>query len=313
MIPAFAAMAYSAGYYATRSSTSLNGTANITGGNATLNNLTAVTANITGSLYASANNISGLRTDTADNSSIPYIDASGNVVSLGLTNGLSLTGGNLTITAANITGLGSIYSQNADNVNITGGNVFVTDLTVSGTANVTGALYADGSNLTGLTVSQVTGALSISGSNTAGNVALIGSNSTVTDGGAVSSLLVRQVVDFSFADSDTAVTVSASKKGYVVPAAYNGSNVSAMTCAVYDLNSANANTTVINLSKMSNGTVTNVFDTGVNIANDAYYASSNAANATNAALLTGDYLFANVEAIADPAPKGLSCTFIFMH
>jgi hypothetical protein len=277
LIPALAAIAYPAGYYATKSSTSLNGSANITGGNATLNNLAAVTANITstltanvatitGALYASASNLSGLRTDTAGNSSIPYIDASGNVVSLGLTNGLSLSGGNLTITAANITGL---------------------------------------------TASQVAGALSISGSNTVGNVALIGPNSTITDGGVVSSLLVRQVANFSFADSDAAVTVSASKKGYAVPAAYNGSNISSMTCAVYDLNSANANTTIINLSKMSNGTVTNVFDTGVNIANNAYYATSTDANATNAALLTGDYLFANVTAIADPAPKGLSCTFTF--
>jgi hypothetical protein len=279
---------------------------NILGGNAVFNN-----ANVTGNLYASAGSISGLRTDTAGSSSIPYIDAAGNVVSLGLGSGFSLSNGNLTIIPADISGLGSIYSQNSDNVNITGGNISVSDLNVSGIANITGTLYGNGSKLTGMTVSQVADALSVSGSNTVGHVALIGSGSTLTDGGSLSSLLVRQVVNFSFADSDTAVTVSASKKGYVVPSACNGSNITAMTCTVYDLNSANANATVINLNKMSNGTVINVFDNAVSIGNEVYYASSTGVNATNAALSTGDYLFANVSAIADPAPKGLSCTFTF--
>jgi hypothetical protein len=271
IILAFAVMvAYSAGYYGTDSSTSLTASADITSGNATLNNITAITGNITGTLtanvanittlYASAAGLTGLRTDTANVSTIPFIDQYGNVTSLGLMNGLSLSGGNLTITAANITGFGNAAYLN----------------------NGTGA-----NNLVQLDSSGKLPALN------------------------GSTLTVAQLASFSFVDTDTAVTVSASKKGYVVPSAYNGANVSTMTCSVYDLNGANANSTIINLTKSRAGSLTNVFDNGVNIANTDYTATSTGINATNAALLTGDFLFANVEAIADPAPKGLSCTFTF--
>jgi hypothetical protein len=86
-----------------------------------------------------------------------------------------------------------------------------------------------------------------------------------------------------------------------------------MTCAVYDLNLANANATTINLTKARAGVLTNVFDTVANIPFGSYSNTTTGYNATNAVISTGDFLIPNVTAIADPAPKGLSCTFIFAH
>jgi hypothetical protein len=147
--------------------------------------------------------------------------------------------------------------------------------------------------------------------NSAGNI----TDATVGTGlsDSAGTLSVKQVVNMVFADTDAAVTVAASKKGYVVPSAYNGSTVSSMTCAVYGLNSASANSTVINLTKASGGVLTNVFDTAVNIPFGSYSNTTTGYNATNAVVSTGDFLIPNVTAIADPAPKGLSCTFIFAH
>jgi hypothetical protein len=147
--------------------------------------------------------------------------------------------------------------------------------------------------------------------NSAGNI----TDATVGTGlsDSAGTLSVKQVVNMVFADTDAAVTVATLKKGYVVPSLYNGSTISAMTCAVYDLNSATANATTINLTKASGGVLTNVFDTVANIPFGSYSNTTTGYNATNAVVSTGDFLIANVTAIADPAPKGLSCTFIFAH
>lgn len=90
---------------------------NILGGNAVFNN-----ANVTGNLYASANSITGLRDDSANNDSIAYINSNGSVVSLGIGSGLLLSGGSLSVsglTAAQVAGYTGWHEINMSNINQT--------------------------------------------------------------------------------------------------------------------------------------------------------------------------------------------------
>lgn len=187
-----------------------------------------------------------------------------------------------------------------------------TNIGLGAADNVTfNSISGDGSALTGITVSGMR-----TDNASASHIPYIDAGGNVDDlelSGALSetsgTLTVRQLVDFTFADNDAAVTVSASKKGYVVPSTYNGSNVTEMTCSVYNRNSATANSTIINLIRERAGNLTAIFTSGVNIAYASFFANATDTTA-NAALQTGDIiLFGNVTNIADPAPLGLVCTF----
>ncbi len=129
------------------------------------------------------------------------------------------------------------------------------------------------------------------------------------------TLTVREVVDFQISASDTAATAAMSKNAYTVPSLFNGMNVTAITCSVYDLNGSNAGNTIVNITKARAGATSSVFSVGANIAYNAYTATATAvANVTAQGLLTGDQLFANVTAVSTAnAPKGLSCTVVFAH
>jgi len=258
----------------TGTATGLAGTPNITVGTVSATTLTGDGSGITG---INASNVDGMRTDSANASSVPCIDSGGNIVSCS----------NLTDVA---------YSP------LAGSSSLVT----------LGTINTGGWNGTPIPVANGgTGAANAGDARTnlgLGNVATQSAGAGLVNSGT--DLTVRQLVSTVFADTDAAITVSISKKGYVVPSLYNGASVSTMTCSVYDLNAAN-DATIINLTKSRAGSLTSVFDTGVNIANTDYTATSTGVNATGAALLTGDILLPNVTAAGGTTPKGLSCTFMF--
>ncbi len=302
-------------------------------GNVTLAN---VTVNALCTAKDTAGNINCTQQDISSIGHLLIKDASGRYADAAVSSPLVYSSGNLSITAGIPNGIiqwsdskypagdGSLIT-NVDAANVTG---LTTDLSGAGNlmyknsgGNVdnlylSAALSLVSNVLTffpanaGIDVSHVSNALSFNGSNTVGHVALIGATNTITDGGTIASLNVRDVASIGFADSATAITVSSGKTGFVVPAALNGMSVAAMTCRVIDQNGANANVTTINLDKNSAGNLTTVFDTAATIGNADYFASAASPNATNAAVLTGDLLTPNVTAIADPAPKGLICTIL---
>jgi hypothetical protein len=247
-----------------------------------------------GSINTDGTNITKVNADTVDGSHAAAFQAASATLSTlaGITYQTFMT---TLFGAANETVARATLGLGADN------NVTFNTITATLNGNV------DASNVEGLRTDSTNNS-TFPYVNSSGNLvsATIGAGLVDTAG----TLTVRQLASLPFTDTDAAITVSIGKKGYVVPSLYNGASVSTMTCSVYDLNAAN-DATIINLTKSRAGSLTNVFDTGVNIANTDYTATSTGANATNASLLTGDILLPNVTAAGGTAPKGLSCTFIF--
>jgi hypothetical protein len=285
----------------------------------------SITAEITGNVSGSAGNA-----DKLDNHDSSYfqtaIDSNTDLTAKSFAgNGANLTG----VDAATVDGEhASAFQDASGNLDILANITYQTFMqTLLGSANAGDArtniglgaaddvtfnsISGNGAALTGITVSGLrtdnASASHIPYIDVGGNVDDLELSGALTETGG--TLTVRQLIDFTFADNDAAVTVAASKKGYVVPSAYNGSNVTEMTCSVYNRNSATANATIINLIRERAGNLTAIFTTGVNIAYASFFANATDTTA-NAALQTGDIiLFGNVTAVAGPAPLGLICTF----
>lgn len=93
----------------TGTATGLSGTPNITVGTCAAGSFSGNGADITA---ISAAHVTGLRTDNVGNSNVPYVNASGNLDNLGFTNGLVLSGGNLTLANPVVSSLsvsGNVY------------------------------------------------------------------------------------------------------------------------------------------------------------------------------------------------------------
>jgi hypothetical protein len=271
--------------------------------------VTGLTIGTNSSLTVSANvtaNITANLDSAAYNATSAFQGASANLTPLASNNGANITGVNADLLDGSHGA--AFLGVNATALLASGltgtPNITVADI-VANSVNATFIGTVNAANVTGLTTDSSTASHYLY-KNASGNITDVTIGAGLND--TAGTLTVRQLASFSFVDRDGAVTASMSKKGYTVPLAYNGSNVTTMTCSVSNITSVNADT-IINLSKERSGNLTVVFDTGVNIANTDYTATSTGANTTGAALLTGDTLFGNVTSVGGNAPLGLTCTF----
>jgi hypothetical protein len=115
---------------------------------------------------------------------------------------------------------------------------------------------------------------------------------------------------FSIFDSDVNVAVGDGKKGYAIPAEWNGMNLIAATASVYTPGGT-GNTTDIQIRRYRAGTPADMLSTLITLSVDEYTASDGIVNEGNDDIATGDVIFIDVDAICDVAPIGLFVTLVF--